>query len=90
MYCARPNRPLTKSQRAFNRLVTTVEQLRARLENETRRLDKALAYFGENLYPRLQRLNVVRKDLVRALACFLGGKQLKKKKDLATLRTILS
>jgi len=40
---SRPDRPLSKSQRTFNRLVARVESLRTRLQSETRRLDQALA-----------------------------------------------
>ena len=44
-----PNRPLTKAQRAFNRLVTRVEELRARIAAETQVLDDALVYYGTHL-----------------------------------------
>src|SRR5437763_13419845 len=49
----KPNRPLTKMQRAFNRLVTRVEELRARIAAETQVLDEALVYYGKHLHPRL-------------------------------------
>ena len=76
---SQPGRPLTKAQRAFNRLVAKVERLRAMLDREIRRLDEALAYYGVHLHSRLQRQNAMRKDLVRALAPFLDGKRLKRK-----------
>ena len=38
---AGPDRPLTKAQRAFNRLVARVEGLRAGMEREVRRLTGA-------------------------------------------------
>jgi predicted DNA-binding protein YlxM (UPF0122 family) len=90
MLSPQPNRPLTKAQRAFNRLVSRVETLRARIADEIRRLDAALAHYGEHLHPRLQRKNQLRKDLVRALAPFLDGKRLKRKNERETLRVILS
>src|SRR5712691_12221715 len=76
MLSPQPNRPLTKAQRAFNRLVARVEELRAHIAGEIRRLDTALAYYGEHLHPRLQRKNQLRKDLVRALAPFLDGNRM--------------
>src|SRR5436309_3559684 len=78
---ARPNRPLTPAQKAFNRLVAQVEELRKRLEKETRRLDKALAYYGEHVHPRLKRCAEVRKELIRAMAAFLRKDRLKDKGD---------
>jgi hypothetical protein len=86
----RPNRPLTKPQRTFNRLVAKVEELQASLKHETRRLDEALAYYGKHLHPREQRQNAVRKDLVRALALFLDPSRLKRKNDRKTLRFIIA
>ena len=65
-----PDRPLTKAQRTFNRLVAQVEGLRSRILSETAKLDKALAYYAEHLHPRLKRQNELRKDLVRLLAPF--------------------
>jgi hypothetical protein len=87
---SQPGRPLSKAQRAFNRLVTKVEELRAKLERETQRLDRLLAYYGEHVYPRLQRRTALRKDFVRALAPFLDGKHLKQKGERKTLRMFLA
>jgi len=87
---SQPDRPLTKAQRAFNRLVSRVEELRARLEAETRRLDNALAYYGKYLHPRLQRQKGLRKDVVRGLAPFLDDKRLNGKKERKTLRMIIA
>jgi hypothetical protein len=86
---SRPDRPLTKAQRAFNRLVARVEELRKHLEDETDRLDKALVYYGKNLHPRQQRLNALRKSMVRSLAPFFESKQLKGKRQHETLRMII-
>jgi hypothetical protein len=86
---AQPSRPLSKAQRAFNRLVTKVEEMRARLDRETRRLDEALAYYGKYLHPRLQRQTALRKELVRLLAPFLDGNQLKRKSEQETLRMFI-
>ena len=84
-----PSRPLSKAQRAFNRLVTKVEELRARLDREIRRLNEALAYYGKHLHPRLQRQTALRKELVRLLAPFLDGNQLKRKSERETLRMFI-
>jgi hypothetical protein len=75
---ARPGQPLTKAQRDFKRLIAKVEGQRAKLERETQRLDKALAYYGEHLHPRVLRRTALRKDLIRALAAFFTDKRLKK------------
>jgi exonuclease VII small subunit len=82
---SRRGQALTKAQRTFNRLVAKIESLRLRLERETRRLDEALAYYGEHLYPRLKRKTELRKGLVRALAVNLDDKHLKGKRDRSTL-----
>jgi hypothetical protein len=86
---SQPGRPLSKAQRAFNRLVTKVEELRARLDREIHRLDKVLAYYGEHILPRLQRQTALRKELARALAPFLDGNRLKQKSERKTLRMII-
>jgi hypothetical protein len=80
---------LSKAQRVFNRLVTKVEELRARLDREIHRLDKVLAYYGEYIHPRLQRQKALRKELVRALAPFLDGNRLKQKSERKTLRMLI-
>jgi hypothetical protein len=87
---SQPGRPLSKAQRAFNRLVTKVEELRARLDREIHRLDKVLAYYGEYIHPRMQRQTALRKELVRALAPFLDGNRLKQKSERKTLRMVIA
>ena len=87
---SQPGRPLSKAQRAFNRLVTKVEELRARLDREIHRLDKVLAYYGEYIHPRLQRQTALRKELIRALAPFLDGNRLKQKSERKTLRMVIA
>ena len=86
---SQPGRPLSKAQRAFNRLVTKVEELRARLDREIRRLDGALAYYCQHLHPRLRRQTALRKELVRALAPFLDGNRLPRKSERKTLRMLI-
>jgi len=71
-------RPLTSAQRAFNRLIARVEQLQSLMQSEIRMLDEALAYYGEHLHPREQHLNILRKEMIRALSPFLDNKQLRK------------
>ncbi len=84
------SRPLTKAQQAFNRLVARIETLRLKLERETRRLDDALAYYGEHLHARLRRQTELRKGLVRALAAFLNDKGLKPKSARSTLCQVIA
>ena len=87
---SRRGRPLTKAQQTFNRLVTRIDSLRLKIERETRRLDEALAYYGEHLYPRLKRKTELRKGFVRALAAFLDDKRQKGKRARITLRQVLA
>lgn len=87
---SRPDHPLTKGQRTFNRLVARVEELRAKLQSETRRFDQALAYYGEHLHPRLVRLTAVRKEMVRFCAPYLNRKHLKRKNDREALRMVIA
>ncbi len=87
---SQPGRPLSKAQRTFNRLVTKVEELRARLDREIHRLDKVLAYYGEYIHPRMQRQMALRKELIRALAPFLHGNRLKQKSERKTLRMVIA
>jgi hypothetical protein len=87
---SRPNRPLSKAERTFNRFVARVEGLRAKLQSETCRLDRALAYYGAHLHPRLKRLTELRKDMVRLCALYLTRKHLKQKRDRKTLQMFLA
>jgi hypothetical protein len=87
---SRRGRALTKAQRTFNRLVGEVEELRSKIERESRRLDEALAYYGQHLHPRLRRRSELRKVYVRALAAFIDGKGLKGKRLRATLYEIIA
>jgi hypothetical protein len=87
---SQPGRPLTKAQRAFNRLVTKVEELRAAREREIKRLDQALTYYAEQIHPRLKRGNDLRKEMVRVLAPFLNGSRLKRNTERRTLRIFLA
>jgi hypothetical protein len=87
--CALSRGPLSKAQKAFNRLVATVEKLRARVEQHTRRLDEALAFHAEQVRPRLERVTALRREVVRALRPFLSDRRLKAR-DQEVLRTILT
>src|SRR5262245_2606661 len=87
---SRPGRPLTPAQRMFNRLIAQVDQLRSKLEKETRKLDKALAYYGEHLHPRQQRCVALRKEIVRIMATFLDSSRLKDKRDRRAVRDIIA
>jgi hypothetical protein len=87
---SRPNRPLPKAQRTFNRLVSQVDGLRAKLQSETCRLDSALAYYGAHLHPRLKRLTELRKQIVRLCAPYMTQKYLKQKQVRKTLQMFLA
>jgi hypothetical protein len=87
---AQPNRPLTKGQRTFNRLVGRVETLRAALVRETRRLDEALAYWAQHLYPRQLRLTALHKDFLRALAPFIENPRPLRKREQEALKAIVA
>lgn len=83
-------RPLTKAQQTFNRLIKRIGALRSKIESETRRLDNLLAYYGKQLYPRLQRQTELRKALARTLATFLDNKRLNGKKARFTLCDLIA
>jgi exonuclease VII small subunit len=86
---AQPGRRLTPAQMNFNRLVANVERLRAKLEEETRRLDDVLEKFVREIHPCLQRLTGVRADVVRAMAPFLADRRIKGVRDRRSLRELL-
>ncbi len=81
-------RPLSKEERAFNRAVAKVQALRARFDEEKRRLDRALLFQATELRPRLERVAALRTALVRALTPFLDDRRLKPAQK-KTLRAIL-
>lgn len=81
-------RPLSKEERAFNRAVAKVQTLRVRLDEEKRRLDRALVFHAAELRPRVERAVTLRTALVRRLAPFLEDRRLKPAQK-KTLRAIL-
>lgn len=85
---AQPDRPLTKAQKAFNRLVAKVEQLRTRLDADKQLFDEALVYRAQHLRHRIQQVVSARTDVVRALVPFLDDRRLKWG-DTRVLREIL-
>ena len=85
---AQPDRPLTKTQKAFNRLVAKVEQLRTRLVADKQLFEEALVYHAQHLRHRIQQVVSARTDVVRALVPFLDDRRLKKG-DTRVLREIL-
>ncbi|MEK6801482.1 MAG: J domain-containing protein [Nitrospirota bacterium] len=87
---AQPNRPLTKVQCTFNRLVGRIETLRAALARETRRLDEALAYWAQHLHPRQVRLTALRKDILRALAPFIENPRPLRKNEQKALQAMVA
>jgi hypothetical protein len=82
-------RPLSKKQRAFNRLVGKVDRLRTQLEVERRKLDAALVFHAEHLRHRVQRAVALRKDLIRALRPFLDDRRVSRR-DKGVLWTMLA
>jgi hypothetical protein len=83
-----PGRPLSKIQRAFNRLIARVETLRARLDATTRQLDEALVYRAAHIRPCEQRLLDRRKAVVRALWPYVTDRRLRNR-DRAVLADLL-
>jgi hypothetical protein len=83
-----PKAPLTKTQKAFNRLVAKVEHLRTRLEADRRRFEEALVYHHQHVRHRIQTAVSVRSDLIRVLAPFLDDRRLNHK-DTDVLRVVL-
>jgi len=81
-------RPLGKEERAFNRAVAKVRALRAKFDDEKRRLDRALIFEATELRPRLERVNGLRTALVRGFAPFLDDRRLKPAQK-KTLRALL-
>jgi hypothetical protein len=81
-------RPLSKEERAFNRAVAKVQALRARFDEEKRRLDRALMFQATELRPRLERVTALRTVLVRGFVPFLDDRRLKPAQK-KTLRAIL-
>jgi hypothetical protein len=81
-------RPLTKQERAYNRALTRVQALRVRLEDEKRRLDRALVFHAQEIRPRVERAVELRCQLVGAIAPFLDDRRLKPG-DRRVLRAIL-
>src|ERR1700730_3984784 len=69
-------RPLSKEERAFNRAVAKVQVLRARFDEEKRRLARALVFQATELRPRLERATALRTALVRGFATFLDDRRL--------------
>src|SRR4030095_13792760 len=80
-------RRLGKEERAFNAAVAKVQALRARLDAEKRRLDRALIFEATELRPRSERVTALRTALVRGLAPFLDDRRLKpaQKKTLSAM-----
>lgn len=81
-------RPLGKEERTFNRAVAKVRALRAKFDDEKRRLDRALIFEATELRPRVERVTALRTALVRGFAPFLDGPRLKPAQK-RTLRAIL-
>ena len=67
-----PERPLTKSQRAFQSLFAKVESLREEIDREESELDALLHFYAIEIAPRQTRHTTLQKDLVRALAPYVN------------------
>jgi hypothetical protein len=86
----RTTRPLTKAQQTFNRLLARIDNLRKKLELETRRLNDALSYHSAHVIPRQAKAAQLRVEIVRSLFPFLLDKRLKRKGDRNALRRLLA
>lgn len=73
---SRPDRPLSKAERAFNRALTKVQALGRALEDEKQRLDRLLALHAAEIRPRAARARTLRAGIVRALVPFLDDRRL--------------
>lgn len=84
--------PLSKAQRAFNRLLARIERLRAEIAAKGVRLDEDLAFYGATLHPLNQASVSNRKELVRLLGpLWKGGiKPALGKRQKETLAEILT
>jgi hypothetical protein len=85
---ATATRPLNKLEKAFNRALQKVQTLRARLEEEKRRLDQGLVFHAAEVRPRLERAVALRTQLALALEPFLEDRRLKRH-DRGVLHAIL-
>jgi hypothetical protein len=65
---------LGKAQKAFNRLVARVEQLRKALATQTARLDAALMVYSTKMHPLKKRETELRKEMVRLVFPFFKNR----------------
>lgn len=65
---ASPGRPLTKSQKKFDRLLRKIESLRAERERATARWDAFVKIYTERIHPEERRMLARRKQVVLLLA----------------------
>ncbi len=82
--------PLSKSQEAFNRLASRIEELRGKIQGATQRWDGWLAFYGTELNPLERRVNEARKLVVRSLLPFLTGRLAGGMKSWKALRKVIS
>jgi len=80
---------LTKAQRAFNRLVTTIESLRREIETRTAHLNGALTFYATELHPLEKQIAERQKEVIRLMFPFLSGRQLGRG-QLKTLREVIA
>ena len=86
---ARDGRPLSKRERALNRLIAKVQALRTRFEDEKRRLDDWLVLHAAHIPSRVERVTTLRKEILRTFAAFLDDRRLNRS-DRTMLSRILS
>ena len=82
-------RPLSRSQKAFRTLLTTVESLRKALDAETEELDATLTFHASEIVPRLSRQSTLQKDLVRALAPYVNKSFFPVQKERLTFKEFM-
>ncbi|HEX5000309.1 MAG TPA: hypothetical protein VFY29_18955 [Terriglobia bacterium] len=83
------DRPLTREQEAFRRLLSRVEFLRESIDNEEEGLDAALAFYAAEIVPRLGRKTALQKNLVRALAPYLNQTFFRRRQERFEMREVV-
>jgi hypothetical protein len=81
--------PLSKAQRAFNRLARRIETLRKQIDERRAQLDRDLAYYVQHIRPLEEAIGACRKEIVLTLTPFLDRADLGGKRTRQRLRRFL-
>lgn len=82
--------PLTKAQRAFNRLIKKIDDLRRSIETETGRLNRQLNIYSSEIHPLEVKVVARRKSLVRLLHPFLNHRGISRRGQRQFLLEVLA